>query len=525
MRGKSVPISWVVVTLVGVIVIILVVSWQLFPRLTAAQALVEDLTPAFTVDRIKGDRGGIEMVSAATNAADAMMYSDGAAAEYPRLIDFVGQQTGRSRAEAQALMRQDFPAINGFLAALPLTDVSAELPKLVHYLGTVLVLTPDQVDDMLKTHYPAIYQVIQNLPKLTDGWGSIPGTENLTRFDGTPVRTMPEMRTYLSEELVAPVERQQDNFRPLGVRGGVGFLAPLLLVLGIIVVIFGTAMVLLTLRRVPRNPTRFAWVVVSVVGIAIVGLVLALNLFPRLIGGQILLEDTRPMFAKERVVGDRAGIEFIDVFVNALGPAVPPDGGASEEYPKLLEHVADEVGVPVQRVRELVHLFFPHTANLLDGVPFAAATADATKLVESLAAASNVSTEQMWNTLRADFGEIYQLTTNLKLVTDGWKEVPGTENLTRFDGTPARTVPLVRDYFREDVIPALERQQRNYVIVDTNWPPLVVFAPLLTVVGIAVALFGVYIGHLTRKQLRRQREEGPNPPALASDVPTPAGVS
>jgi hypothetical protein len=33
------------------------------------------------------------------------------------------------------------------------------------------------------------------------------------------------------------------------------------------------------------------------------------------------------------------------------------------------------------------------------------------------------------------------------------------------------------DYFRDDVIPALERQQKNYVIVDTNWPPLTVFAP------------------------------------------------
>lgn len=525
MRGKSVPISWAIVTLVGVIVIILVVSWQLFPRLTGAQALVNDLTPAFTVDRVKGDRGGIEMVSAATNAADAMMYPDGAAGEYPKLIDFIAQKTGRSQEDAKALMRRDYPAINGFLASLPLPEVSAELPKLVHYLGTVLFLSEDQVNEMLQKDYPAIWQVYVNLPKLTDGWAAIPGTENLTRFDGTPVRSMPEMRSYLSEELVAPVERQQDNFRPLGVRGGVGFLAPLLLVLGIIVVIFGTTMFVLTFRRVPRNPTRFAWVVVSVVGVAIVGLVLALNLFPRLIGGQTLLDDVRPMFAKDRVVGDRAGIEFVDVFVNALGPAVPPDGGAAEEYPKLLDHVATDVGIPVERVRELVHSFFPHTAALLDGVPFSASTADATRLMEFLAAESNVSTEQMYDTLRSDFPQTYQLFTNLKLVTDGWKEVPGTENLTRFDGTPARAVPVIRDYFRDDVIPALERQQGNYVVVDTNWPPLVVFAPLLTVVGIAVALFGIYIGHLTRKQLRRQSGEGPNPSETAPNIPTPAGVS
>lgn len=523
MKGKAVPICWAVVTLVGVIVIILVVWWQLFPRLGAAQTMVNDLNPAFTVDRVTGDRGGIEIVSAATDTGDAMMHPDGAAGEFPKLIDFIAQRTGRSTQDAQALMRDDFPAINGFLASLPLPEVSAELPKLVHYLGTILFMSPHEVDTMLQTDYPAIWQVYVNLPKLTNGWDAIPGTEKLTRFDGTPVRTMPELRTYLSEEVVAPVERQQANFRPLGVRGGVGFLAPLLLALGIIVILFGTTMIVLTWRRVPRNPTRFAWVVVSVVGLAIVGLVLALNLFPRLIGGHHLLNDTRSVFAKDRIVGDRAGIEFISVFVNALGPAVLPDGGVTEQYPKLLDQVADEVGIPVQDVRELVHLDFPHTANLLDGVPFSASTADATRLMEYLANQSNISTEQMYDTLRTDFPQTYKLFTNLKIVTDYWAEVPGTEGLTRFDGTPARTVPLIRDYFRDDVIPALERQQPNYVIVDTNWPPLVVFAPLLTAVGAAVAIFGVYIGYVTRKQLRRQSEEG-IPPAPTPDANVPVGV-
>ena len=97
-------------TVLGVIVVILVVSWQLFPRLTAAQSMVNDLNPAFTVDRVKGDRGGIEMVSAATTTADAMMYSDAAAAEVPKLIDFIAQQTGRSKDDVQAMLRQGLPA-------------------------------------------------------------------------------------------------------------------------------------------------------------------------------------------------------------------------------------------------------------------------------------------------------------------------------------------------------------------------------------------------------------------------------
>jgi hypothetical protein len=519
MGRKTLPLAWAGVTVLGVIVVILVVSWQLFPRLTAAQTMVDDLTPAFTVDRVKGDRGGIEIVSAATNTVDAMMYADGAKAELPKLIDLVAAKTGRSREDAQALMRTDFPAINGFLASLTLPEVSAEFPKLVHYLGTVLMMTPEQVDQMLKTDYPKLDQVIINLPKLTDGWAAIPGTERLTRFDGTPVRTMPQMRTYLSEELIAPVERQQDNFRPLGVRGGVGFLAPLLLVLGIVVILFGTVMVVATWRGVPRNPLRFAWAVVPVVGLGVVGLVLGLNLFPRLIGGQTLLNDTRSAFALDRIQGDRAGIEFIDVFVKALGPAVLPDGGATEEYPKLLDRVATKVGVPLQDVKDLVHLDFPHAAGLLDGVPFSASTADATKLVEFLAAESNVSAEQMWNILRADFPQTYQLFTNLRLVSDGWAQVPGTEGLTRFDGAPAGQVPVVRDYFRDDVIPALERQQNNYVITDTNWPPLTVFAPLLTAVGVLVIVYGVLLGVLTRRQARRQSDEETSP--TPASIPEP----
>ena len=80
------------------------------------------------------------------------------------------------------------------------------------------------------------------------------------------------------------------------------------------------------------------------------------------------------------------------------------------------------------------------------------------------------------------------------------------------------------DYFRDDVIPALERQQKNYVIVDTNWPPLTVFAPLLTAVGVLVLGYGIVLRVLTNRQLRRQRDML-SPPALAPDVPIPAGLS
>jgi hypothetical protein len=212
-----------------------------------------------------------------------------------------------------------------------------------------------------------------------------------------------------------------------------------------------------TWRGVPDNRLRFAWAVVPVVGIAVVALVFALNLFPRMIGGQALLDDTRPVFALDRIQGARAGIEFISIFVNALGPAVLPDGGVTEEYPKLIERVANKVGVPTTEVRQLVAQDFPHSAKLLNGVPFSASIAEASKLVDYLATESHVTPAQLWQTLRAQFPMVYQLVTNLRIVTDGWMQVPGTDKLTRFDESPARSVPLIRDYFRDDVIPGLER--------------------------------------------------------------------
>lgn len=69
---------------------------------------------------------------------------------------------------------------------------------------------------------------------------------------------MPQLRDYLSQEVVAPVECQQANFRPLGTRFGVAYIAPLLLALGIVVILFGTTMVVATWRGVPQNVLRRA---------------------------------------------------------------------------------------------------------------------------------------------------------------------------------------------------------------------------------------------------------------------------
>ncbi|MBV8348478.1 MAG: hypothetical protein JOZ49_13360 [Mycolicibacterium sp.] len=54
---------------------------------------------------------------------------------------------------------------------------------------------------------------------------------------------------------------------------------------------------------------------VPMVGVVVVALVLGLNLFPRLIGGKTLLDDTHSVFALDRIQSDRARVEFISIFV------------------------------------------------------------------------------------------------------------------------------------------------------------------------------------------------------------------
>ncbi|MBA3287278.1 MAG: hypothetical protein H0U21_04520, partial [Acidimicrobiia bacterium] len=93
-------------------------------------------------------------------------------------------------------------------------------------------------------------------------------------------------------------------------------------------------------------------------------------------------------------------------------------------------------------------------------------------------------------TLNEEFPRLAQSIAALPTVTAGWNSVAGTENLTRFDGSPARSVPAVRDYFADDVIPVLEQEQDNFRRLDTTPPPVDVFAPLLVLVGVLVIAYG-----------------------------------
>jgi hypothetical protein len=496
-------LAWIGVALVGVIVVVLVLGLSLFPRLNAAQGVLDDGRPAFTAQRVAGDRAAIDMVASAVTLTDQIA-SDrgGASAEVPKLIAFVSQKTGLSQADVVKTLQGSFPHTTALLQAIPLSSVANETPTLIAFLATTLKMTPGQVTAALQSNFPHIYQAVTTLPTVTNGWYNVPGTQNLTRFDDSAVRSVPQTAAYFSGDVVPTLERQQANFQSLDSKGGVGFLDVLLLVIGIIVIVFGAAMAYLASRGgLPRGLATGAWGVVIVVGVAVVGLVLALALFPRLSAGQNLVDGARPAFTKDRVAGDRAAIAMLSNVVQLADPIVTGRGGAAAEVPQLVGFVSQKTGLKPADVLAALNKNVPHTTALLQAIPLSSVSSELPGLTSFLAKTLKVTPAQLNQALSSNFPHLYQSIQLLPVVTNGWNNVPGTESLTRFDGkTPVRTVPAIRDYFSQDVIPVLERQQANFVVVDTTWPRLTVFAPLLLVVGLVVILYGVAMLLLVRRE-------------------------
>ena len=506
--------SWLVVALVGVFTVAVVVGLSLFPRLNAAQRVLTNGQPVFTQVRVSGDRAGVNMISHAVNTLDPIVTPQGgAASEVPALVAFVSKQTGMSQPAVMAALTKNFPHTTALLQAIPLTAVTSEIPGLVSYLAGALHMTPAQVLGALRTSFPALYQSITQLPFVTNGWENVPGTAGLTRFNGTPVHSVPQVRTYFSADVVPVLEDQQGNFRALAGNGGVGFLAPLLLSVGIVVIIFGVAMALFARKGMPRELSVAAWSVVTAVGVALVAVVLALSLFPRLDGGQNLLDQAQPAFNATRVQADQASMTMVSHVVSFADPAVTPRGGGAAEVPALVGFVAKQTNQSPAAVLAALTKNFPHTTALLEAIPLSAVTAETPGLLAFLGGALHLTPAQVAAALHANFPAIFQAVTQLPFVTSGWYSVPGTAGLTRFSGAPVHTMPQMSSYLRTDVVPYLAIERTDFNTVVSNWPRLPVFPPLLLVVGIIVILYGALMLVLSARRPSRKAV----PPAAGQD--------
>jgi len=228
-----------VVVVVGVAVVALVLALNLIPRLGHGQKLLNALTPAFTVPRVKGDRAGIREVGEIVTAENPIMTpSGGAAAEVPKLVAFVSAKTGLSKTAVLGALQKSLPNTTAILEAIPLTSVTAEIPRV---LGA---LTPAAVP-----HIPKLAQTVVNAQPVTSGWNNVPGTAGATNFQGGPVQTVPEIAAYFSKDVIPVLEKQRRHWVTLTATSKINFIGWLVLIIGAIAIVYGLLMVFLARTR------------------------------------------------------------------------------------------------------------------------------------------------------------------------------------------------------------------------------------------------------------------------------------
>ena len=250
--GLTSMLSWGVVCAAGVLLTLVVVAAQYFPRLSGAQAIIVAFEPAFSEERVGGLATGAETIrDAVAFGTPIMTPAGGAAAEAPRLYRFVAQRTGRRTDDVRRALRRRAPRTAALLSAIPLTQVGREVPRLLAYLRKPLRMSRAEVIAALRRRTPRLTQALLTTPAVARAWNAIPDTARMTRFDGlTPVRTMPELDGYLREDLIPVFVGQSADFETFARgRPSVDTLAPVLLITGLFLMFYGGMMMQLVVRR------------------------------------------------------------------------------------------------------------------------------------------------------------------------------------------------------------------------------------------------------------------------------------
>ncbi|MEA2137928.1 MAG: hypothetical protein QOG56_1078, partial [Solirubrobacteraceae bacterium] len=355
--------------------------------------------------------------------------------------------------------------------------------------GTLNVGDEDLQDEFARS-FPRLFQTLSELPSMTSGWYDVPGVEAMTRFDAsTPVRTMPDVRDYLRDDLMASVEHEQRRFRYLAAWGGIGYIPYLLLVAGIVAIAFG----LFEVRRAASSPPgRPAWAGVVAIGFVILLAIAGLQYFPRLNGADTMISRLRPAFEQPRVEGLRAGTDLVVQSALFGDPIMTRAGGAAAEYPELVATVAERSGQSHSRVRRGLRGAAPRTAALLEALPLSSAAREVPHLLAVLARRMHTDDRRLVRTLRRRTPALTRSILALGPVTAGWNAMPGTADLERFDGvTPVRAVPAFGDYLDRDVVPILEGQHEHFDKLANTWPPVRVLPGLLLASSVLAVLYGV----------------------------------
>ncbi len=482
--------AWLAVALVGFVVVVLVLVLSLIPRLGAGQQLIDSAEPAFSDERVAGTRAGMNLLSQYVDLADPLLTARGGAHEEVRsLVRLIRRKLGLTNAQARRILRREAPHTEALARALPLEGVADEIPRLTSYLATTLAVSEDDLAATLEQSFPRIAQMLSTLPSVTDAWNDVPGIDGLTRLSrDKPVQTVPGLRKYLRDDVVALIAERKEDFQSLSARGGIGYIPYLLLIVGAGLFALG---VLQARRATITAPGRLPWSLVVAVGVVLIALVVVAQYFPRLNGGQELVTDLEPVFAQQRVEGAATGFETVHEAILFADPIMTPGGGVSRETPRLYRFVADRTGRSRGDVRRALSRRAPRTIALLDALPLTRVADEVPRLIDYLARALRMSPDEVVALLRRRTPGLTRALLAAPDVTSGWNGVPGTRELTRFDGvTPVRTMPQFDDYMRQDLIAVLVKERAHFETLASRSPPLGTLAPALLIAGLLVMLYG-----------------------------------
>ena len=233
-----------------------------------------------------------------------------------------------------------------------------------------------------------------------------------------------------------------------------------------------------------------AWMGVAVVGLLVVVLVVALALVPRLGAGQQVIDAAEPAMTDGAVKGTVGGTTLLSRYVDFADPLMTRKGESRRELQRLVTLIKRKTGVSAARARALLRREAPRTEALLRAAPFSDVARERGRLTSYLSTTLNMTPEDLQAELARSFPRIYQTLSELPGVVSGWRDVPGVEPLTRFDGDRVKTMAQVRDYLRDDLVATVaEEQDRFQALAGSGGIGYIPW--LLLALGVGLTIFGL----------------------------------
>jgi hypothetical protein len=233
-----------------------------------------------------------------------------------------------------------------------------------------------------------------------------------------------------------------------------------------------------------------AWTGVVAVGVVVVALVIGLQLIPRLGAGQQVVDAASPAMTDEAVAGEIAATRLVSQYVALADPLMTRKGETDAQTRTLVRMIARRTGVSTERARAFLRREAPHTDALLRSLPFTGIARERRQLTQTLSTTLNTTPDDLQDQLARGFPRLYQTLAELPSVTSGWRAVPGAEQMTRFDGSPATTMRGVRDYLRDALVATVAAQQDRFQALAGSGG--IGYVPyLLLVVGLVAIVFGL----------------------------------